>query len=66
MSKDSNDGVYGGCAHVDRGRTLGSEASLDELELEFPSPSSSKSDETDGARKVPLLRGDLKGETWIR
>ena len=51
---------------MDKGRTSGSDVSLDEPEFEFSTPSSSESDETDGARNVPLLRGDLEGETWIR
>ena len=51
---------------MDNGRTSGSEASLDEPRFRVSSPSSSESDETDGARKVPLLRGDLKGEIRIR
>ena len=41
--------------------TSGSEVSPELSEAEPPSPSSSESDETDGARKVPLLRGDLRG-----
>jgi hypothetical protein len=45
---------------MDKGRTSGSEVSPELLEVELPS-SSSESDETDGARKVPLLRGDLTG-----
>lgn len=48
-------------AHTDRGRSSGSEVSLEFPEAGSPSPSSSESDEIDGARKVPLLRGDLKG-----
>jgi len=49
------DGTY-----TDSGRTSGSEVSPELSEAEL-SPSPSESDETDGARKVPLLRGDLIG-----
>lgn len=52
----------GNQAYIDKGRTPGSEVSPDESEFELLSPSSSESDEMDGARKVPLLRGDLDGE----
>jgi hypothetical protein len=62
VSEGSKEGGCGIRAHVDKGRTPGSEVSLDEPEFELPSPSSSESDETDGGRKVPLLRGDLEGE----
>lgn len=51
----------GNCAHADKGRTSGSEGSLEFPEAGLSSSSSSDSDETDGARKVPLLRGELKG-----
>jgi len=48
-------------AHADKGRTSGSEVSLELPEVELSYLSSSESDEIDGARKVPLLRGELKG-----
>ena len=50
----------GNGAYADKGRTSGSEISPESSEAELSSLSSSESDETDGARKVPLLRGDLK------
>jgi hypothetical protein len=53
-------------AYADKGRTSGSEVSLEESEFEFSSPFSSESDEMDGARKVPLLRGELKRDSWMR
>ena len=51
----------GNGAHADKGGSSGSEVSLEFPEAGLPSPSSSESDEIDGARKVPLLRGDLTG-----
>lgn len=51
---------------MDKGRTSGSEVSLNESELGLSSSSFSESDETDGARKVPLLRGDLKRDAQMR
>jgi len=47
--------------HADKARTSCSEVSLELPEVELSYPSSSESDEIEGARKVPLLRGELKG-----
>lgn len=64
VSEGSNDRVLCNGAHADKRSTSGSEVSLELPEVESLSSPSSESDEIDGARKVPLLRGDLKRVTF--